>query len=31
MKKGFLVFLAMLFLCAGSVYAAEPIKLAMST
>ncbi len=31
MKKGFLVFLSILFLCAGSVYAAEPIKLAMST
>jgi NitT/TauT family transport system substrate-binding protein len=31
MKKGFLVFLSMLFLCTGSVYAAEPIKLGMST
>jgi NitT/TauT family transport system substrate-binding protein len=31
MKKGFLVFLSMVFLCTGSVYAAEPIKLGMST
>ena len=31
MKKGFLVFLSVLFLCTGSLYAAEPIKLGMST
>jgi len=31
MKKGFWVFLSVLFLCTGSVYAAEPIKLGMST